>query len=323
MLFMPPCTIPMALLRAQIVPKVLLRPGGQVPRPKLRSDETVIVVEGKQYEVLGVRSLDFIDSVALGLPAKSFRPRKTGWVRNICIHTRMGKSVQRIEQEPKNHYWVTDYPFRVRKRKTSSGCHIGIDGDGSFVCYADLARHATHHAGHVNDVSIGIELYQGADGHIHQATLRSCVLVCDVITRVMGIQRQVCDLSNQNWRFASPTGRFSWRRSKRLAYMRGGREAKRFVGIYGHRNVTRNRGRGDPGDAIMDLFTLSAGYERVQRDISEVPLWQVRQDFLGIPERRQDGIPGPEFIRHAIDMGYAHGMWVWRPGDGPARPRLL
>ena len=52
------------------------------------------------------------------------------------------------------------------------------------------------------------------------------------------------------------------------------------MGIFGHRDVTTNRGLGDPGDAIFERLA-SAGYEAVDFAASQdIETWKLRQEEL-------------------------------------------
>ena len=89
-------------------------------------------------------------------------------------------------------------------------------------------------------------------------------------------------------------------------------EAKSVVGVYGHRNQTRNRGPGDPGDIIFDAL-LKAGYKGMNFDSrDDIKFWKDVQTMLGTSA---DGVPGPGTAQALKAKGYAHGLWVNRPGD--------
>jgi hypothetical protein len=180
-----------------------------------------------------------------------------------------------------------------------SGAHLIVDHDGSIVCTADLALERAFHAGPVNDVSIGIEIFQGREAEMYQGQLEAVVRLVDWLTRRFGIQRQM-------------PHRYMGGPLTRLAA--GGRNV---VGVYGHRDVTDNRGEGDPGDAIFELLA-AAGYETWNFETKEdLEAWKERQMVLstrGAP-LTVDGIPGAGTRRAIEATGSPHGMWVSRPGD--------
>jgi hypothetical protein len=85
-----------------------------------------------------------------------------------------------------------------------------------------------------------------------------------------------------------------------------------MVGIYGHRDVSNNRGEGDPGDLIFAALEV-AGYERFNYDVGEdLDVWAERQQSLGL---LPDGIAGPYTVQALAARSYHHGLWVTRPGD--------
>lgn len=86
-----------------------------------------------------------------------------------------------------------------------------------------------------------------------------------------------------------------------------------MVGIYGHRECSSARGRGDPGDRIMEML-IDVGYEPLDFDADEdLERWKGRQRNLGCLS--VDGIPGPKTCAALRDIGHRHGLLVSRPGD--------
>lgn len=277
-----------------------------------------LVIAAKKYPVLDVQghplpSSSFLDDKKFALGKSGYRLRRTNWVRGICLHTRMGVWPIQIQEQGKNRHWDEYVAKRWEDSGRMAGAHVAIDADGSFVCLADLQTAATYHAGQVNEYSIGIEMYQEPDGLMYKPTLMAAVALVDEITRRFGIQRQVCSERQVSLRFASPVrGRT---KSSNLAFHPGGREGRDFVGIYGHRNCTRNRGLGDPGDLIFQFLKL-AGYEEFDADADEDRhVWQSRQAQLGLPEDCLDGIAGPMTCEALLDQGKPYGLWVPRPTD--------
>lgn len=277
-----------------------------------------LIIQGKPVSVEDTKgqlisSASFLDEPRFKLGKHSFRSRRTNWVRGICLHTRMGIWPIKLVDEARNRRWDEMVAERWENSGRMAGAHLAVDSDGSFVCMSDLATTATYHAGQVNEYSIGIEMYQEADGTMYKATLMNTVAIVDAITRIFGIQRQVCSERQLSLRFASPVrGRT---KTANLAYHPGGREGRDFVGVYGHRNCTRNRGLGDPGDYIFEFLKM-AGYEEFDLDADEDRhIWLSRQAQIGIPEDSLDGIPGPMTRDALLAMGKPHGMWIQRPTD--------
>ena len=164
----------------------------------------------------------------------------------------------------------------------------------------------------MNDISVGIEMFQDSNGGITEATIASAVLIGDVLTRELGIQRQFPSETAICTRFASPFKRHKY------TYIAGGKAGKDYCGLLGHRNLTRNRGVGDPGDLIWQAFS-DAYYQKFDVDQGEdLEVWAMNQsDFLGYNDDDCDGVPGPGTIRDLKAMGIHHGIWVPRPGDAP------
>jgi hypothetical protein len=266
--------------------------------------------------------IDGVDEVVEGLACLSWRDdrrvprlsstgdgrrRSTRWLRGIVLHTTKGIPGGR-DRRPQQilpgtgpdgghdlrvaRYWSGD--------PTRSGAHLVVDHDGSIVCTADLMDECAFHAGPVNDVSIGIEIYQGRDAEMYADQLAAVVRLVDWLTRRFGIQRQM-------------PHRYVGGPLTRLAA--GGRN---LIGVYGHRDVTSNRGAGDPGDAIFELF-IAAGYEPWDLEaVQDLEVWKQRQRELHIQTGAPldiDGIPGGDTRRALAAAGRPHGQWVPRPGD--------
>jgi len=117
----------------------------------------------------------------------------------------------------------------------------------------DLVTIEAYHCSQVNPYSIGIEMYQELDGTITEATLNTAVKICDVICTFLSIPKQFPSSNSIMKEFARPDGKAH--KTKKRAYMEGGLSGKEFFGVFGHRNATRNRGKGDPGDLVFDKLT--------------------------------------------------------------------
>jgi N-acetyl-anhydromuramyl-L-alanine amidase AmpD len=171
-----------------------------------------------------------------------------------------------------------------------------IDFDGYTTCHADLQATAAYHAGAVNSRSVGIEIYQGSNAELYAGQLDAVVTIVDWLTKRFGIQRGI------------PAG-YQGAPVTRLEL-----GARDFVGVFGHRDCSSNRGKGDPGDEVFRLLA-AAGYERwdieAQQDLTA---WKSRQLQLGL---FADGVPGPLTVAALVKAGRPGGMWVRRPGDAP------
>jgi len=268
-----------------------------------------LIFDGRVVETPGYDSVDFRDPKYH--LRKGYRPRETSWIRGICLHTRMGKVSNRVRETGVDRRWDEVLAERWGRGDRMAGAHIAIDADGSYGCLVDIVKYAAFHASQLNDTSVGIEIYQGADGTLYKPALETAVYLVDVLTRELGIQRQF-PLETKIARRLARGGRRPWRKSHRLSWMDEGEGGENFCGVYGHRNGTRNRGLGDPGNQIFAMLA-AAGYEVFPIDAdADREAWRKRQRELGL---RADGIPGPK-TRRALELaGYQHGLWIPRPSD--------
>jgi hypothetical protein len=266
-----------------------------------------LVINGAAVHVQGLNTQNYLDVPALRLKAgEDMRIRRSAWIRNVILHTTKGipggkdKRAQKIlsgygpnvdAAERVTRYWSKD--------GRNAGAHIVVDHDGLVTCCADLQRDATYHAGNCNESSIGVEIYQGSDAELYEGQLEAVVVLCDFLTSYFKIQRQF------HWPYKNkPISRFE------------DRNAVDFVGVFGHRDCSSNRGLGDPGDAVFE-FLYQAGYERFDCSKDEdKATWKVRQAALvgkGTLGITPDGVPGPRTAEALIKEGYPDGIWVRRP----------
>jgi len=261
-----------------------------------------VIVNGVAEEIPELRTLSAFDDPAFHLGREDWRTRRTTWVRSIFLHTTKGipggkdHRAQVIipgtgpsagNAERVGRYWTSD--------PSSAGAHLVADHDAHIVCFADLAKDCTYHATSVNDVSIGIEIYQGNQAELYADQLAAVVRLVDWLTWRFGVQRQ----------FHRPYTEGHC--VKRLND--GGTDC---IGVFGHRDQTNGRGPGDPGDHIFELLE-AAGYEPFDFAAGEdLEVWKARQAELGVTA---DGLAGPATRAALEQAGHAGGLWVPRPGD--------
>ncbi len=271
-----------------------------------------LIFDGKSVDIPELVSIDFQDNPKFKLSKRGYHDRPENiWIRGIVIHTRMGIETGLVLSNKADRKWDELVARRWDRSGRMAGAHIAVDADGSYSCMCDIIKHSAHHAGHVNDFTVGIEMYQGGNGVMYQPTIAATVKIVDVLTRELGIQRQVPVETAPSLRILKG-GRKPWKKSRRLAWTMGGKGGEDYTGVYGHRNVTRNRGRGDPGDQIFaELVRL--GYEIQSIDNGEDKrAWIARQYKLGVSP---DGIPGPK-TRAALEaFGFHRGLYINRPCD--------
>lgn len=271
-----------------------------------------VIIDGQNEEVPGVAVTSWL--VPGGPPrlrrGEDCRDRFTRWVRGIVLHTTKGIPGGR-DQRPQVIKPGTG-PDVGRDFATArfwsgsdkqAGAHLVVDFDGSAVCVADLLTEAAFHAGEVNEVTIGIEIYQGSDAELYDGQLDAVVRLVDFLTRRFRIQRQV-------------HGPYAGKPVPRIA-----QGATEVVGVYGHRDVTTNRGKGDPGDAVFQKLA-AAGYEVFDFAVdADRAVWRQRQQVLNTQlgtALTADGVPGQKTVSALLASGRPHGLWIRRPGDGAA-----
>lgn len=131
--------------------------------------------------------------------------------------------------------------------------HLTVDTDSTILQSADVALWHCWHAPPTNAWSVGIELVQDDDGSLYADQIASTVRLLDLLCAQLTIPRRVPVSAPGVPR--TDTVR-TW-----CAPKEGGR-SDRWAGVLGHRNVTKSRGPGDPGDHVF-LALLAAGYEGV------------------------------------------------------------
>ncbi len=128
--------------------------------------------------------------------------------------------------------------WRIEKRP--AGAHLLVDADGEILCTADVQREMSYHAPGLNAVSIGIEVVQRRkDGALFEPQLRATVALVQLLCGLFLIERRVI------W----PCPRRPLPRE----------EMQQYSGVFGHRDVDSNRGKGDPGDLLPQAL-LAAGF---------------------------------------------------------------
>lgn len=254
-----------------------------------------LLISGVEVAVAGLEIVNRHDAAWARLDARDCRKRRTPWVRQIIIHTTKGKHPQRIipglgpsgADRRVAEFWHGDPAY--------SGAHLVVDRDGSIACLADLVDDTAHHAELSNEWSVGIEMYQEGDGGIYDAVLASTVLLVRALCTEIGIPFQVAADTYVN----RPIARM----------VDGGRDC---VGIFGHRDNTSSRGRGDPGDAIYARLA-AAGAELLDfGERQDLAVWRARQRRLNACGQKLtcDGVCGPGTVRAMRELGFEHGREI-------------
>lgn len=227
--------------------------------------------------------------------------RKTRWIRQVIVHTTGGIWPQVIrpgsgpggECRRYADIWATD--------PRHSAAHVVVDSTGLVACLADLGYVSAYHAEGSNDWSMGIEMVQGHDGTIWQATIEATAHLIEALCRIFGIPFQ--------YHFpyhAAPMRRMERVDSGRRVQL-GGPDC---VGVFGHRDNTIARGRGDPGDAIFSAIE-ARGAEGIDYESGQdLSVARFRQQVLR--DRGEqiavDGLVGPASLAAATRQGFTR----WR-----------
>jgi N-acetylmuramoyl-L-alanine amidase-like protein len=262
-----------------------------------------VIVAGRPEEIPGLHTVSWFDHPELRLrKGEDYRSRNPGtWIRQIILHTTKGLPAK-AGDPPQEIRVGIGAPVNAGQRVAEywsrdgrqAGAHLVVDHDGTVACCCDLQADAAYHASVVNSRSVGVEIFQGSHAELYLGQLQVVVSLCDWLTRRFGIQRQIPE-------------RYDGGPLRRLEL--GGEDC---VGVFGHRDVTANRGPGDPGSMIFELLR-QAGYEQFDfAKGADLDAWRPRQSGL-----LADGIPGPDTVAALRATGRTSGIWVVRPGDEP------
>jgi hypothetical protein len=259
-----------------------------------------LLVNGSEHPVLDLVIINSNDADWCRLSPSDFAPRSTSWVRQIILHTTKGEWPQRVLAGRGSGDKTRHTADMWRNDPRHSGAHLVINNDGTVACLCDLAKIAAYHATVSNAWSIGIEMYQeAADSQgvygVYEAVYEAAVKLVPALCRIFGIQFQVPKMPYKN----EPLHRM----------MDGGRLC---VGVFGHRDNTGERGRGDPGDEIFARL-VAAGAEPFDHDKGEdLAVWKQRQRELndaGVA-LTIDGVPGPKTVAALKAAGHPDGIWA-------------
>lgn len=269
-----------------------------------------MILGDRRVGIGGFPCLNFLDNPDCAPEATDRTPR-THAPQNITIHTTTGQPhdpvVQPGRAQQSNACQLAHYQVTADREV---GWDFTVSTFAVILQQNDPTRWYAWQAGNVNGYSLGIENEQGPGGVLYAPEVRGFVALCDTLTRELGIQRMVPVI----WRngIAIPDRRVLARLTPE------GGSSSSWRGLFGHRNVTAQRGPGDPGDALIQAL-LDAGYEGFDMAAGQdLDVWAERQIVLGVPTT---GIPGPETVaglRRRASWAFPRfrrGLWVWRPGD--------
>lgn len=263
-----------------------------------------LILNGDKIPTPGLDTVSWLDDPKVP-QATDFNPRAL-WIRAIVLHTVHGKQGRLLPGFSRPSSRAESYAKYQANTSRDVSWDYTIDTDGTIVVSNDPIKRYTWHAGDVNPYTIGIEFVQEDNGDLYEGQMDVGVRFLDLLTRELAgrghpVQRQVPMTVN-----GTPVQR-------EIARIADNEEAKQVVGIYAHRNQTKNKPVGDPGDAIFHAL-LRAGYKGFNLDAKDdITFWKDVQTRLGVSPA--DGIPGRGTHAALLRAGNKHGLWVERPGD--------
>jgi hypothetical protein len=251
-----------------------------------------LIINGKEEQIVDLNIVNYRDDSKLKLvPGHSMRVRHTRWVRSIGLHNtknlptvvKSGKGPSKNIGEAVVRFWSTSpHP---------AGAHLIVDWDATIYCLADLFQDAAYHMSAMNEVSIGIEIYEDSRGVVYEDQLLAVALLVRWLCRHFGIQMQMPPVMDNR---------------EILRIKVGGED---FVGVCGHCHQYYAGKSHDPGFDIMRQL-LATGFKEFNFAKSEdKTYWRVIQSKLRL---NQDGIPGPK-TRDALQArGFVCGLYDFK-----------
>lgn len=222
--------------------------------------------------------------------------------RIICLHTVHGK-LGPVRPGFKASDRAAVYARYQTRTSRAVSWDATLDTDGTLIWQNDPLERFCWHATAINPVSIGIECIQDDDGALYDGQLQTLVRVADLLTGVLGIQRQMPWIGSGVPRGVRP----------RLDE-HGPAKGANWVGMCAHFMVTTSRGLGDTLPPFE--YFARAGYEKFDYDAgSDLATWKIRQRAAGMPPSEQDGIALTKTRAALAASGRLLGQWTARPGD--------
>lgn len=256
-----------------------------------------LLYNGRHVDVPGLNIISPGDEPWAKLDKGDFRSRPTKWIRQIMCHTTKGVWPQKILPGVGPAHRAKLVADFWRGDPQHSAAPLVVGSDGIIACLADLFLIEAWHAGYSNPWSIGIEGYQEAGGGLYEAMLDSYVKLIVALCKLTGVQFQI------------PKRAYNGHPMKRM--LMGGPD---MIGVFGHRDNTEDRGRGDPGEELF-LRLVAAGAEQFDFEAGEdIAVWKTRQTDLIKQGYKltSDGLPGPATVAALKASGVPDGIWAFR-----------
>ena len=197
---------------------------------------TGILLGGKRIAVPGVNVVNFLDDPSVRTPDAHTNPRREPMTL-IVLHTVDGRlgGTHQCSGASSRDYTYAHYDATAGR---DASWDVTVDTDGSVIWQNDPLVRFTWNANQVNPRAMGFEMVQETDGTTYACQYEALARVVDVVTNAQKIPRFI------PWYQGAPDRRVFARLSDAGGAGRG------MAGIIGHRNVTHNRGPGDPGDGV-------------------------------------------------------------------------
>lgn len=242
-----------------------------------------LIINGARYPVPGVRVITYLDDPRVPKAAHG-APRKSTDVIASIVHTSRGKDA-RITREtgsPAKGLRVARYLGRSNSRQVSA--HLVVAGDGTVYQIADLGAWRCNHAGAVNGWTWGLEAAQDDDDpSLTRAQVNALVAVMHAAHDALNIPKRLPMIEGHHVV-----------EDVRPWISRGnGGQGKRFSGACGHRCVSVSRGKGDPGDAIMEALRASGFVGATPAEMTTGPTTLREAATIGDTDEMHDGDDAP------------------------------
>ena len=211
------------------------------------TDGVGLIISGRRVPVPGVRVVTYEDDARVP-KAHHGAPREASACIASIAHTSRGKDarVTRDTGSPAKGLRVARYLGRENTRQVSA--HLVGAADGTVYQLADLALWRCNHAGAVNGWTLSYEAAQDDDDpSLTRAQVAAFVAVMHAAHDALGIPKRVPMVDGRH----VSDDVLAW-----FPVKKGGK-GLRFSACVGHRCVSASRGKGDPGDALMEALRAS------------------------------------------------------------------
>lgn len=251
-----------------------------------------LIIDKKEFLIPGLEIVNYYDIPALKLRAsEDMRARRGLRVQSVGLHNTKAKEthvVPGVGPETRLETRITNW---WSKDNSPAGAHLCVDYDRTIGCMADLLRDAAYHASSMNELSIGIEIYEDGTGKVYQAQLETVVALVEWLCAFFGVQRQMppADYDGVVERIR-----------------KGG---STFYGVFGHCHQYAGKQK-DPGRDIFKYLRAAHFMEFDFNKNEDLHFWTPIQRKLGTDS---DGMPGSITTDALRDAGYENGLW--RPAE--------